>query len=107
MGHRRGIVHLPELRGTPGQELDHGALEGRFDEIEDIVVKGDRLWCAFTLRAHHVGPLYGMPATGKVVEMLEYCAMRFEGGKIAEAWFFADELGLARQIGIPIAVRAA
>ncbi len=104
-GNRRGIVHLPELRGTPGNELDHGALEGRFDEIEDIVVKGDRLWCAFTLRAHHVGPLYGMPATGKTVEMLEYCAMRFEGGKIAEGWFFADELGLARQIGIPIEVR--
>lgn len=106
-GHRRGIVHLPELRGTPGRELDHGALEGRFDEIEDIIVKGDRLWCAFTLRARHVGPLYGMPATGKVVEMLEYCAMRFEGGRIAEAWFFADELGLARQVGIPIGVREA
>ncbi len=106
-GHRRGIVHLPELRGTPGRELDHGALEGRFDEIEDIIVKGDRLWCAFTLRAHHVGLLYGMPPTGKVVEMLEYCAMRFEGGKIAEAWFFADELGLARQIGIPVRVRPA
>ncbi len=101
-GNRRGIVHLPELRGTPGQELDHGALEGRFDEIEDIVVKGNRLWCAFTLRARHVGPLYGMPATGKTVEMLEYCAMRFEGGKIAEGWFFADELGLALQIGIPV-----
>ncbi len=101
-GHRRGIVHLPELRGTPGRELDHGALEGRFDEIEDIVVKDDRLWCAFTLRAYHVGPLYGMAPTGNLVEMLEYCVMRFEGGKIAEAWFFADELGLARQIGIPL-----
>ncbi len=105
-GQRRGIVHLPEMRGTPGQELDHGALVGRFDEIEDIIVKGDRLWCAFTLRAHHVGPLYGMPATGRTVEMLEYCAMRFEGGKIAEAWFFGDELGLALQIGIPVGGQA-
>ena len=104
-GNRRGIVHLPVLRGTPGQELDHGALEGRFDEIEDVIVKGDRLWCAFTLRARHVGPLYGMPPTGKTVEMLEYCAMRFEGSKIAEAWFFADELGLALQLGIPVRVR--
>jgi hypothetical protein len=30
--------------------------------------------------------------------------MRFEDGKIAEAWFFGDELGLALQIGIPIGV---
>lgn len=101
-GHRRGIIHLPELRGIPGQELDHGALEGRIDEIEDLIVKGDRLWCAFTLRARHVGSLYGMPPTGRTVEMLEYCALRFENSKIAEGWFFGDELGLARQIGIPI-----
>jgi hypothetical protein len=103
-GHRRGIVHLPELRGTPGKELDHGALEVRFDEIEDIIVKDDRIWCAFTLRARHVGPLYGMPATGNVVEMLEYCVMRFEAAKIAEAWFFGDELGLALQIGVPVGI---
>jgi len=36
--------------------------------------------------------------------MLEYCAMRFEHGKIAEAWFFGDELGLALQLGIPVGV---
>ena len=99
---RRGIVHLPEFYGTPGRELDHAALEGRLDEIEDLIVKGDRLWCAFTLRARQVGPLYGMPPSGKVIEMLEYCALRFEGGKIAEGWFFADELGLALQLGIPV-----
>jgi predicted ester cyclase len=103
-GHRRGIVHLPQLRGTPGVELDHGALEGRCDEIEDVIVKDDRLWSVFTLRARHVGPLYGVAPTGNVIEMPEYCAMRFEGGKIAEAWFCGDELGVCRQLGIPIRV---
>jgi predicted ester cyclase len=103
-GHRRGIVHLPELRGAPGVELDHGALEGRLDEIEDVIVKGDRLWSAFTLRAKHVGPLYGVSPTGNTIEMPEFCVMRFEAGKIAEAWFFGDELGVCRQLGIPIVV---
>jgi hypothetical protein len=41
-----------------------------------------------------------------MIEMLEYSVMRFEGGKIAEAWLFADELGLCRQLGIPIAIAA-
>jgi predicted ester cyclase len=104
-GHRRGIVHLSEFRGTPGLELDHGSLEGRLDEIEDVIVKGDRLWSAFTLRARHVGPLYGVAPTGNTLEMLEYCVMRFEAGKIAEAWFFGDELGVCRQLGIPIGIR--
>jgi predicted ester cyclase len=101
---RRGIVHLPEFRGTPGAELDHGALEGRLDEIEDVIVKGDRLWSVFTVRARHVGPLYGVAPTGRTIEMLEYCVLRFEAGKIAEAWFYGDELGVCRQLGIPIVV---
>jgi hypothetical protein len=102
--HRRGIVHLPEFRGTPGAELDHGALEGRLDEIEDVIVKGDRLWSVFTVRARHVGELYGVAPTGRTIEMLEYCLMRFEAGKIAEGWFFGDELGVCRQLGVPIVV---
>lgn len=105
--HRRGFVHLAELRGTPGKELEHDALEDRFDEIEDIIVKGDRLWCVFTLRARHVGTLYGAPATGKNLAFPEMCILRFEDGKIAEGWFFGDEVGICRQLGIEVKVSPA
>ena len=102
--HRRGFMHLPELRGTPGKELDHGALEGRFDEMEDIIVKGDRLWSVFTVKARHVGMLYGKAGTGKLLEITEMCVLRFDAGKISEAWFFGDELGICLQIGIEVAI---
>lgn len=59
--HRRGITHLSALTGRPGQELNHSAMDGRTNEIEDLIVKGDRVWCVFTLRARHVGELYGVP----------------------------------------------
>ena len=106
-GHRRGIVHLPELAGTPGRELDHDALLGRTDEIDDVIVKDDRLWAVFRLKARHVGALYGMPGHGGEIEMTEMCVLRFEDGKIAEGWFFADELALCRQIGVPVCLTAA
>jgi predicted ester cyclase len=102
--HRRGFIHLSDMLGFAGKELDHSALEGRFDEIEDVIVKGDRLWSVFTLRAKHVGTLYGVPATGKEVAITEMCVIRFENGKIAESWWFGDELSICRQLGIPIGV---
>jgi len=105
--HRRGFIHLTDLRGLPGKELDHGALLDRYDEIEDIIVKGDRLWCAFTLRAKHVGQLYGVPATNKDVAFPEMCVIRFEDGKLAEGWFFGDEVGICRQLGIEVKVAPA
>jgi hypothetical protein len=99
---RRGFVHLSAMLGTPGKELVHSSLEGRFDQIEDVIVKGDRLWSVFTLKAKHVGPLYGVPATGKELEITEMCIIRFEDGKLAESWWFGDELGICRQLGIEI-----
>lgn len=99
---RRGFIHLSDMLGTPGKELTHGSLEGRFDQIEDVIVKGDRLWSVFTLKAKHVGPLYGVPATGKELEITEMCIIRFENGKLAESWWFGDELSICRQLGIRI-----
>ncbi|MHA7778020.1 ester cyclase [Roseibium sp. M-1] len=98
--HRRGIVHLPVWAGDPAAKLDHAALEGRENIIKDVIAKGDRVWCIFTVRARHVGLLYGVPGTGKIIEMTEVSVMRFERGKIAECWFIADELSLCNQLGI-------
>jgi len=99
---RRGFIHLSDMLGMPGKELVHTSLEGRFDQIEDLIVKGDRLWSVFTLKAKHVGPLYGVPATGKELEITEMCIIRFEDGKLAESWWFGDELGICRQLGIEV-----
>ena len=65
-----------------------------------MIVKGDRLWSVFTLRASHVGTLYGQPATGKDLAITEMCCIRFEDGKLAEGWFLGDEVSICRQIGI-------
>jgi predicted ester cyclase len=47
----------------------------------------------------HSGDFAGAPATGKRVTVHGISIMRFEGGKIAEAWDNWDQLGLLTQIG--------
>jgi hypothetical protein len=105
--HRHGFIHLPALCGTAGIELDHTSMQGRFDEIEDVIVKGDRVWSVFTLRARHVGPLYRQRATNQDLAITEMCCLRYQDGKLAEGWFLGDEVSICRQIGIGVTVSPA
>ncbi len=59
--------------------------------MEDLVVAGDRVVGRFTYRGTHTGPYYGVPATGKPVEMRSIDIWRTENGEFVEHW---DELNL-------------
>jgi len=67
--------------------------------IDEIVAVGDKTWARMTGRATHLGPLMGMPATGKpiVVTVMDVC--RYENGRIVEHWGVADQFSLLAQIG--------
>lgn len=96
--HRRGFAALAQ-RDDDGYTAD--SIGDRVDTIEDIIAKDDRVWAVWTLRGTHTGPLFGIPATGRRVEVLETGLWRIEGDLVVEAWFFADELALIRQLGMP------
>ena len=68
--------------------------------VEDVVAEGDRVAGRFSLRGTHNGPLFGVPATGKPVDVGVMVIARFdEAGKWVEDWAVLDQLGLLRQIG--------
>jgi predicted ester cyclase len=67
--------------------------------IEDIFGDGDRVAVRMTNRATHRGTYRGIPATGKRVEFGAIWIFRLEGGKIAEVWRCANDLGRVVQIG--------
>lgn len=101
--HRWGFMSLADISGLKdGRGYDARTMSGRVDTIEDIIAKGDRVWAVWTMRATHTGQLFGIPATGRPVEVLEAGVWRLQDGLVAEAWFFGDELALLRQIGAPI-----
>lgn len=91
---------MAHLASASGGDYHPSAIADRKDEILDIIAKGDRVWCVWKIRGTHTGELFGIPATGREIELLEMGAWRFADGKVVEAWFFADEFALAAQLGV-------
>jgi hypothetical protein len=103
---RIGMANLAELdhSGAPGYNAE--SIPDRQDDILDIIVRGGRVWATWLIRGTHAGNIYGLPATGKPLEVLELGQWEVEDGLITRAWFFVDELGLLRQTGKLSAVAA-
>jgi steroid delta-isomerase-like uncharacterized protein len=73
--------------------------------ITDEIGEEDRAVHRLTMRGTQTGDFFGIPATGRVVTMSGIHIVRFDGGKIAEAWGVDDNLGFFQQLGaIPVPV---
>jgi predicted ester cyclase len=97
--HRHGIVHIGQLNPDGPQGMTPRSIPDRVDEMIDIIAKDDRVWALWHVTGTHGSDIYGMPATGRPIKMIELGVWRFVDGLVAESWFFADELGLLRQLG--------
>lgn len=79
--------------------LFRAAFPDQWWHIEDMVAEGDKVVARVLFRATHNGDFFGIPPTGKQVEMSGIHILRIAGGKIAEHWGNNDDLGLMRQLG--------
>ena len=100
---RAGLQHLANNArdqgfANPGTGL-RDAIPDRVDVIEDIIADGDRVGMLWRLTGTHKGDLFGIPPTGKKIDVHELGILRLASGKIVEGWFMADEAGLLRQLG--------
>jgi steroid delta-isomerase-like uncharacterized protein len=68
--------------------------------IEEIVVEGEMTVTRWTLRCTHTGEYMGIPPTGKKAEMSGMTMDRMKDGKIVEAWWNGDDLGMMQQLGV-------
>jgi steroid delta-isomerase-like uncharacterized protein len=68
--------------------------------IEEQIAEGDKVLTRFRTRGTHQGELWGIPPTGKEVEITNMSMCRIEGGKMAEEWPAPDRLGMMQQLGI-------
>jgi predicted ester cyclase len=66
--------------------------------VDQVIAEGDMTAARFTGRATHGGDGLGVQATGAVVTVSGLCMIRWEGGRIAEAWNEFDAAGLMRQV---------
>lgn len=68
--------------------------------VQDQVAEGDMVVTRKTLRATHTGELFGIPATGKRIEMNVIDILRVVDGKMTDHWAVADQLGMSQQLGV-------
>ena len=75
------------------------AFPDRVDIIEHVVAEGDTVGLLFRLTATHTGNLFGIPPTGRKVDVYEIALLRIVNGQMVEGWFMMDEAELLRQLG--------
>ena len=70
--------------------------------VEELVVKGDKIWCRYTMTATNTGPLGDLPPTGKTFHMTGMAITRVVDGKIVEDETFWNVLGFYQQLGFTL-----
>ena len=76
--------------GFPGFEFD----------IVDIFGQGDKLVKHWHFKGVHTGEFFGIPATGRTVELEGTTLVEMRGGKIAAEHDFMDHMSLFSQLGL-------
>jgi predicted ester cyclase len=107
---RGGFEHLAANaadQGFPstGSNL-RAAIPDRVDVIEEVIADGDRVGMLFRVTGTHLGNLFGIPATGRPIDVYEAGIYRLENGRVVEGWFMADEAPLLKQLGAKLPARS-
>ena len=91
--------------GLEGIRQLFGMLRAAFPDlnyvVDDVVADGDKVVQRVTGRGTMLGPLFGLPATGRSASWSEIHISRFDGGKVVEHWSVTDQLGMLQQLGLP------
>ena len=92
-----------EIRGADTVKGEVGYFHNAFPDfrwtVEDQVAEGDKVTTRYTLSGTHQGEFFGVPVSGRRVEVSGINIDRCEGGKLVEEWASYDLLGGLRQIG--------
>jgi hypothetical protein len=99
--HRAGFTHIGELwEHQGGGGMNDDSMRDRRNILLDLTAKNDKVWGIFRVVGTHTGPLYGIPETGRHIDVIEVGLWRVEDGLIVEAWYFGDELGMLRALAL-------
>jgi steroid delta-isomerase-like uncharacterized protein len=70
--------------------------------VEEVNVKGDRIWCRFSMSGINTGSLGDIPATGKKFQVTGMAITRIADGKIIEDETYWNVLSFYQQLGFSL-----
>jgi steroid delta-isomerase-like uncharacterized protein len=88
----------PEALKATARMLHSGFPDLHFS-IDDLVAEGDRVAVRWTMTGTHTGTYFGIPASGRSVELRAIVIFRLVDDRLAELWPLIDIYGLRQQIG--------
>jgi steroid delta-isomerase-like uncharacterized protein len=102
------VMHHPSspepIRGT---ERVVGLLQGfraGFPDlkmsVDDVFGDADKAAVRWHITGTHTASLFGIPPTGKSVNVAGISVLRFDGNKVIEDWVSEDTMGLMKQLGV-------
>lgn len=102
------VNHDPPFPGAPAGPdgirqagaMFREALPDWHSEVDQMVAEDDIVVERFTASGTHLGPLFGVPPTGRVLVLAGINIFRLADGRIVERWGRLDEAGLMRQLGL-------
>lgn len=109
--HTDFVCHDPnsetgEIRGAETIKGEISYFRNAFPEdffwrIDDQVAEGDKVTTRYTMGGTHQGEFFGVPGSGKRIEISGINVDRFdkESGKMVEEWASYDLLGAMRRVG--------
>ena len=95
---------VPVEQGREGLKAALGAIRAAFPDshvtIDDLAFGGETIYRRWTIVGTHTGDLFGVPPTGRGIQMSGVDVDRFEGGLVVEHWSFWDRAELLGQLGV-------
>ncbi|MDR3575252.1 MAG: ester cyclase [Anaerolineaceae bacterium] len=79
-------------------EAIHTAFPDLKYNLDDTIIKDDKVVTRWTAVGTHTGDFFGMPATNKHISMLGITIFLVRDNKIAELWDVWDQNGLMQQL---------
>lgn len=81
--HRKTLLGMPDYLTT----------------IEDLIAEGDKVVARVRITGTHTGDFWGVPPTGRQVNLTAIYIVRIADGKIVEHWGEEDGMKVFRQLG--------
>jgi len=99
------VLHtVPEVKGKANAKAYYENFVVGFSDrnfiVKEIFADGDKLVKYWEFKGKHTGNFFGIPATGKDVDVLGCTIAKMKDGKIAEEQDFMDNLEFMRQLGL-------
>jgi steroid delta-isomerase-like uncharacterized protein len=99
------VLHtVPEIKGKDSAKAYYANYVTGFSNrefiVKEIFAKGDRVVKYWQFKGTHTGPFFGIPATGKTVDVIGCTIAKVVNGKITEEQDFFDNYEFLKQIGL-------